>query len=164
MAVILEIFSFLTYWFVLHDDQWHHAGFANEPFYERFALVADHSLPLLCLICEYCMTQMVFVKRHVLILAFIDTFYMIVNLSYSLAYRAPYSWTDWHSVGGVFIHIGLWCIVILEFYLVEWCNRKKLLAHGDNEVMVAILTDQGISSLFKRNNKDKILTDSPMDD
>jgi len=141
MAFVMEIFSFVTYWFVLHDDNWHASKFSDNPFYERFALVTDHSLPLICLLGEYFMTQPVFVKRHVLILVFVITFYMIVNLSYSLSYRAPYSWTDWHSVGGVFIHIGLWLVVVLMFYMIEWCNRKKLLSHGDNEVMVAILTD-----------------------
>lgn len=153
MAVTFEIFAFITYWIFLHADSWHSTTFKDRNFTERFSLVADHSLPLLCLIIEYCMTQMVFMKRHVMILAFIATFYLIINLSYSLAYRAPYSWTDWHSVGGVFLHLGLFLIFILEFYLIEWLNRKKLLAHGDNEVMVAILSDQGITNLFKRKDK-----------
>lgn len=56
MAVTLEIFAFITYWIFLHADTWHSTHFSDKQFTERFSLVADHSLPLLCLIMEYFMT------------------------------------------------------------------------------------------------------------
>ena len=142
MAFCLEIFSIVTYWAFLNHESWENTKFKNKPFTTRFCLVTDNSLPFLCMVIEYFTTQPVIAMRHILILFFIITFYLIINLSYSIAYRAPYAWTDWHTVGGVFIHIAIYLIVLILYIILVFVNIKKLGIHGGNDDMLAVLRAQ----------------------
>ena len=41
------------------------------------------------------------------------------------------------------LHFLFLLIVTLEFFLIEWLNRKKLLKWGDNQVIVDVLEKRG---------------------
>ena len=41
------------------------------------------------------------------------------------------------------LHFLFLLIVILEFFLIEWLNRKKLAKWGDNEIIVQVLEKGG---------------------
>ena len=131
LSLVIGIFNFFSYWTILHNDMWNDES-VKKGFAGRFGLVTDHILPQIALILEWFMTNPPLVKRHVVVLIAITTLYLIINLSYSLAYRSPYNFMSWHSFGGTMLHLLGLLIVVVEFFLFEWCNRKKIAKFSDS--------------------------------
>ena len=99
-----------------------------------------HGIPLAALLLEFIFNSYSFnIRRYLIVLIFAGT-YIIINLTYALAYQPVYSilkWTDWFSyvlaLASFVIALVIFCFAILIYSYC--CKEKKLreMVEGDKE-------------------------------
>ena len=92
------------------------------------ALILVHSVPLICLVTEYTMNQMPFVRCHHWVVSIICILYIIVNIVVTKLDGPIYPDMKWDSLFNSIYPFGIWIVPLISFFMI-WKfdeNYKKI--------------------------------------
>lgn len=85
LSLTLEIFITLFYWLVLYPS-----APPKKTWLKAFGESINHALPFFCLMVEWAMNVIPFVKRHCSLLMVVCICYMVTNLVYTIKVKPVY--------------------------------------------------------------------------
>jgi hypothetical protein len=123
LSLVLEVCITVIYWTLLHPNLFH----SNDHIIKKFSLICDHTLPLMGLIIEYCVSNQPIVRHHFVVVMAVTIAYMVVNLYATLIWRAPYENINLLEVDGL-IKIVICLVFLIGVYLaLVFITKKKLM-------------------------------------
>lgn len=133
--------------------------FKKMSFYEssirQLSLVLDHSLPLFCLVVDYSINSMPFIKRHLWGIIFTVTFYILIDFAFvKLTGKIIYKILNWNDFFSFVLSLIALIICIVIFNLVYWINNKKLKLYAmrrlQERILLRVMSNDSFSIGFKR--------------
>ena len=132
-SLIFEILITTFFWGMLYRD------FKKMSFYQspirQLSLVLDHLLPLFCLILDYSVNSMPFIKRHLWPIIFTVTVYICVDFAFvKLTGKIIYKILNWNDIFSFVLSIIAIIFLVIVFNVVYWINNKKLKLYANRRL------------------------------
>ena len=113
------------FWGMLYRD------FKKLSFYQsgvrQLSLILDHSLPLFCLLLDYSVNSMPFIKRHLWGILTLVFLYILIDLAFvKYTGRIVYKILNWKDYISFILAMVALILCIICFNIVYWINQKKL--------------------------------------
>ena len=87
----------------------------------------DHSVSLICLIVDFSVNAVPFVKRHLVLIVLNAFIYVIINMIATFATGRPvYPPMPWTDVASYIMALVIFLFAIGFFFLIRCINHKKL--------------------------------------